>query len=103
MSIDSSVTYGKISYEYTGRQSIYLILLYTESGAEKYRVRFGTTYSSWGDNKFCSSNLTSAFKLTVGKFTGEKLYMDVPFTSAGLTEKNRVYRDENGFLKVITS
>ena len=103
LSIDSSVTYGKISYEYTGSQSIYLILLYTESGAEKYRVRFGTTYSSWGDNKFCSSTLTSAFTLTVGKFTGEKLYMDVPFTSAGLTEKNRVYRDENGFLKVITS
>ena len=102
LSIDSSVTYGKISYTYTGSQSIYLILLYTESGTEKYRVRFGTTYSSWGDNKFCSSNLTSAFKLTVGKFTGEKLYMDVPFTSAGLTEKNRVYRDENGFLKVIT-
>ena len=78
-------------------------MLYTESGIEKYRVRYGTTYREFGgDYDFCSSNLTSAFTLTVGKFTGEKLYMDVPFTSAGLTEKNRVYRDENGFLKVIT-
>ena len=103
LSIDSSVTYGKISYEYTGSQSIYLILLYTESGTEKYRVRFGTTYSSWGDNDFCSSNLTSAFTLTVGKFTGDKLYMNVPYTSAGITgDTNRVYRDENGFLKIIT-
>ena len=102
LSIDSSVKYGKISYEYTGSQRIYLILLYTGSGTEKYRVRFGTTYSSWGDNKFCSSNLTSAFTLKVGKFTGEKLYMYVPFTSAGITgDTNRIYCDENGFLKVI--
>ena len=104
LSIDSTVTYGKVGRDDKGSQTAFLIALYTESGTEKYRVRFGTTYSSWGDNKFCSSNLTSAFTLTVGKFTGEKLYMDVPFTSAGLTgDTNRVYRDENGFLKVITS
>lgn len=104
LSIDSSVTYGKISSKYTGDQSINLILLYTESGIEKYRVRYGTTYREFGgDYDFCSSNLTSAFTLTVGKFTGEKLYMNVPLTSAGITGQiNRVYRDENGFLKVIT-
>lgn len=105
ISSDSLVYCASLAPGYTGKKGhkIELIFYRRDSRVPEKYIESDVTYGQFGDHYWTNSDFTGNFTLTVSIGGADKLYIDVQMGTGGIeTDINRVYRDENGFLKVIT-
>ena len=105
VSSDSSIYCASLAPGDDSRKGHIITLEFYAKGSSKPKViKSGIThYEFGGDSYWTDSDLTGNFTMTVSIGGADKLYVNVQLGTGGISsDTNRVYRDENGFLKVIT-
>lgn len=107
LSIDSAVNYVSIDPGENKKAGRELKLLFYSSNTsyvkEVVSVQRVNTHGELSLERRSYFSGKGVMTITIHVGGGEKLYFDVQVGSGGIeTDVNRVYRDENGFLKIIT-